>query len=143
MLRSDLTLAQFRTLKGKMESADPEAADAAGFLGGVRAGARSIRCAWQLLTLAESMRLTGGSVSEHTPELKAGDPERIKRVFGSQAAYAQKLIDAYKVAGVDPRDVFPQSFNSRTSATGSRTSRLLAGRPSISMTSIPRRTARA
>jgi glycerophosphoryl diester phosphodiesterase len=29
----------------------------------------------------------------------------------SQAAYAQKLIDEYKAAGIDPKDVFPQSFN--------------------------------
>lgn len=29
----------------------------------------------------------------------------------SQTAYAQKLIDEYKAAGIDPKDVFPQSFS--------------------------------
>ena len=28
----------------------------------------------------------------------------------TQAAYAQKLIDEYKAAGVPPEDVWPQSF---------------------------------
>ena len=109
---SDLTLAEFRTLKGKMESADPEAADAAGFLGGVpawREAPDGIR--GTLLTLRESIALNERLGVKHTPELKAGDPERIKQVFGSQGAYAQKMIDEFKRAGVDPSDVFPQSFN--------------------------------
>ncbi len=29
----------------------------------------------------------------------------------TQEAYAQKMIDEYKAAGVPPADVFPQSFN--------------------------------
>ena len=29
----------------------------------------------------------------------------------TQEAYAQQLIDEYKAAGVDPNDVFAQSFN--------------------------------
>ena len=109
---SDLSLAEFRTLKGKMESADPEADDAAGFLGGVpawRAAPDGIR--GTLLTLRESIALNEKLGVKHTPELKAGDAERIKRVFGSQDAYAQKMIDEFKQAGVDPSDVFPQSFN--------------------------------
>jgi len=48
---------------------------------------------------------------KHTPELKSGDPDRIKTVFGSQAKYAQKMIDEFKAAGVKPRDVWAQSFN--------------------------------
>ena len=108
---SDLTLAEFRTLKGKMESANPNAGDAAGFLGGVpewRAAPDGIR--GTLLTLRESIALNEKLGVKHTPELKAGDPERIKQVFGSQSAYAQKMIDEYKRAGVEPSDVFPQSF---------------------------------
>ena len=109
---SDLTLGEFRTLKGKMESADPEAADAAGFLGGVPAWRKApdgIR--GTLMTLRESIALNEKLGVKHTPELKAGDPERIKQVFGSQGDYAQKMIDEFKRAGVEPNDVFPQSFN--------------------------------
>jgi glycerophosphoryl diester phosphodiesterase len=32
-------------------------------------------------------------------------------VFGGQAQYAQKMIDTFKSLGVNPRDVWPQSFN--------------------------------
>jgi len=109
---SDLTLAQFRTLKGKMESANPEAADAAGFLGGVASWRTNLYGArGTLMTLAESIALNEKLGVKHTPELKAGEPERIKRVFGSQAAYAQRMVDEYKKAGVDPQNVFAQSFN--------------------------------
>jgi hypothetical protein len=48
---------------------------------------------------------------KHTPELKGGDPARIAAVFGSQANYAQRMIDELKDADVDPRDVWAQSFN--------------------------------
>jgi glycerophosphoryl diester phosphodiesterase len=48
---------------------------------------------------------------KHTPELKSGNPARVAQVFGSQAGYAQKMIDEFRRAGVKPKDVFPQSFN--------------------------------
>ena len=47
----------------------------------------------------------------HTPELKAGNPARVNAVFGSQAKYAQAMIDEFKRAGVNPKDVWAQSFN--------------------------------
>jgi hypothetical protein len=45
-----------------------------------------------------------------TPELKAPSVTMPFNGF-TQQAYAQKMIDEYKAAGVHPRDVFPQSFN--------------------------------
>jgi glycerophosphoryl diester phosphodiesterase len=45
-----------------------------------------------------------------TPELKA--PSVAMPFLGfTQEAYAQKLVDEYKALRVDPRSVFPQSFN--------------------------------
>jgi glycerophosphoryl diester phosphodiesterase len=45
-----------------------------------------------------------------TPELKA--PEVAMPFNGfTQQAYAKKMIHEYKLAGVNPKDVFPQSFN--------------------------------
>jgi glycerophosphoryl diester phosphodiesterase len=32
-------------------------------------------------------------------------------VFGGQENYAQAMIDEFKQAGVNPKDVFAQSFN--------------------------------
>jgi glycerophosphoryl diester phosphodiesterase len=49
---------------------------------------------------------------KHTPELKgATHQDRVDAIFGSQEGYAQKFIDTLRYAGVEPRDVFAQSFN--------------------------------
>jgi glycerophosphoryl diester phosphodiesterase len=45
--------------------------------------------------------------------LKGGDADRIKQIFGSQASYAQKMIDELRDARVDPRNVWLQSFDKR------------------------------
>jgi glycerophosphoryl diester phosphodiesterase len=109
---SDLTLAQFRTLKGKMDASNPNAQDAAGFLGGTASFRTDLyNSRGTLLTLRESIALNRKLGVKHTPELKAGNPDRIRQVFGSQANYAQKMIDEFKRAGVNARDVWPQSFN--------------------------------
>lgn len=109
---SDVTLSQFRTLKGKMDASNPAATTAEGFLGGTAAWRTNLNDArGTLLTLEESIRLNRLLGVKHTPELKAGNPERVRAVFGSQAAYAQKMIDTFKAEGINPKDVWPQSFN--------------------------------
>lgn len=109
---SDLTLAEFKTLKGKMDASNPNAATAEEFLGGTAPWRTDLYTSrGTLLTLTESIELNRHLGVKHTPELKAGNPDRINAVFGSQAQYAQKMIDEFKVAGVKPRDVWPQSFN--------------------------------
>ena len=109
---SDITLAQFKTLKGKMDASNPNAQDAAGFLGGTANFRTDLYTGrGTLLTLRESIALNRKLGVKHTPELKAGNAARIQQVFGSQANYAQKMIDEFKRAGVNPRDVWAQSFN--------------------------------
>jgi len=109
---SDLTLSEFRTLVGKMDAANPAATNAAGYLGGTANWRTDLYTGrGTLLTHKESIELGRKLGVKYTPELKSGNPERIKAVFGSQAAYAQKMIDEYKAAGIHPRDVWPQSFN--------------------------------
>jgi glycerophosphoryl diester phosphodiesterase len=109
---SDITLAQFRTLKGKMDTADPAATTTAGYLGGTASWRTDLyNSRGTLLTLKESIALNRRLGVGHTPELKAGNPARIDAVFGSQAKYAQAMIDEFKRAGVHPREVWPQSFN--------------------------------
>ena len=102
---SDLTLQEFKSLQGKMDASNPNATTAEGFLGGT-ADSRGT-----MLTLREHIALAKRFGVKHTPELKEGDPQRIMAVFGGQENYAQRMIDAYKEAGVDPRDVYAQSFN--------------------------------
>ena len=109
---SDITLAQFRTLKGKMDASNPAATTAAGYLGGTATWRTDLYTSrGTLLTLRESIALNKRLGVKHTPELKAGNPARVNQVFGSQANYAQAMINEFKRAGVKPRDVFAQSFN--------------------------------
>ena len=109
---SDLTLDEFKSLRGKMDASNPSATTAEGFLGGTpdfRTNLYNSR--GTLLTLRESIALNRKLGVKHTPEVKEGDAQRIMTVFGGQENYAQAMIDEFKKAGVDPQDVFAQSFN--------------------------------
>jgi glycerophosphoryl diester phosphodiesterase len=109
---SDISLAQFKTLKGKMDASNPAAPTAAGYLGGTASFRTDLYTGrGTLLTLKESIALNRSLGVKHTPELKAGNPARVATVFGSQANYAQAMINEFKRARVNPRDVWPQSFN--------------------------------
>src|SRR5690606_16286625 len=46
-----------------------------------------------------------------TPELKAPEVEMPYEGDYTQADYASQMIEDYKAAGIDPRKVWPQSFN--------------------------------
>jgi len=109
---SDLTLAEFKSLQGKMDASNPAATTAEGYLGGTASWRTDVNTGrGTLLTHAESIELIEGLGAKFTPELKGGDPVRIAQVFGGQAQYAQRMIDEYKAAGVAPRNVWPQSFD--------------------------------
>jgi glycerophosphoryl diester phosphodiesterase len=110
---SDITLAEYKTLRAKMDARNPAATTAAGYLGGTanwRTDVYTGRPAGNVVTLKEHIELVKKWGISQTPELKAGNAERIASIFGSQEKYAQKMIDTYKEAGVDPHKVFAQSF---------------------------------
>lgn len=109
---SDLTLSEFKSLKGKMDASNPAATTAEGYLGGTASWRTDLYTGrGTLLTFRESIKLNQKLGVKHTPELKEGNPDRIKAVFGSQEKYAQKLVDELKAGGVRPEDAWPQSFN--------------------------------
>lgn len=110
---SDLSLAEFKTLKAKMDASNPGAATAEGYLGGTAKWRTDLYTGHaKVVTFKESLAMNEAMGVKHTPELKgAAHQERINAIFGSQAAYAQRLIDEMKSAGVDPKDVYVQSFN--------------------------------
>lgn len=109
---SDLTLAEFKTLTGKMDASNPTATTAEGYLGGTASWRTDLYTGrGTLLTFKESVELNKRLGVKHTPELKSGDPVRINAIFGSQAGYAQKAVDVLKAAGVNPKDVWLQSFD--------------------------------
>ncbi|EFL88547.1 glycerophosphodiester phosphodiesterase family protein [Ahrensia sp. R2A130] len=108
---SDITLADFRTLGGKMDAADSSATTVEAYMDGT-AGFRTDLYAGSgtLMTHAESIELFKGLGVKFTPELKSPSVDMPMDGF-SQADYAQKMIDEYKAAGVPASDVWAQSFN--------------------------------
>lgn len=96
---SDLTLAEFQSLKGRMTHAVKGAATVAAYM--VDDGARGA-----LITHAESIALLAPLGVKFAPELKA------EGVTGAaREALAKQLFDEYRAAGVPPGDVWPQSFH--------------------------------
>jgi glycerophosphoryl diester phosphodiesterase len=112
---SDLTLAEFKTLKGKMDASNPKASTPQEFQGGTANWRTDLYATGAtLLTHKESIELLRSLGSKYTPELKAGNPNaklQVEAVFGSQGAYAQAMINDYKAAGISPKKVWAQSFN--------------------------------
>jgi glycerophosphoryl diester phosphodiesterase len=112
---SDLTVAEFKSLKGKMDAFNPNARTPLEFQGGTANFRTDLYSTGAtLLTHKESIELLKELGSKYTPELKG--PNRaaklqVEQVFGSQANYAQAMIDDYMDAHVAPSKVWAQSFN--------------------------------
>ncbi|MCP5234489.1 MAG: glycerophosphodiester phosphodiesterase [Zoogloeaceae bacterium] len=110
---SDITLAEFKQLRGKMDAANPRATTVAAYMAATpnwRTDLYSGPTSGTLMTHAESIALFESLGVAMTPELKS--PVVAMPFNGmSRQAYAQKMIDEYKAAGVPPRRVFAQSFD--------------------------------
>ncbi|AEG01860.1 glycerophosphodiester phosphodiesterase family protein [Methylomonas methanica] len=108
---SDITLAEFKTLKGKMDAGNRNAKTLAEFMNATP-NFRTDTYAGngKLMTHRESIELFKRLGVKMTPELKS--PSVTMPFDGlTQEAYAQKMIDEYKAAGVKAKDVYAQSFN--------------------------------
>ncbi len=108
---SDITLAEFKSLKGKMDASDPMATSVAQYLKGTPSWRTDLYASQgTLLTHAQSIQLFQSLGVKMTPELKSPNVDMPFDGF-TQADYAQKMIDEYKAANVPPSHVWPQSFN--------------------------------
>ncbi len=110
---SEITLAEFKTLRGKMDASDPRARTVAEYLGGTanfRTDLYSGPSSGTLMTHKESIELFKQLGVKMTPELKSASVAMPFDGF-TQQAYAQKMIDEYKQARVPPSHVWPQSFD--------------------------------
>ena len=111
---SDLTLAEFKSLRPKMDAADPSATTVEAYMNATPRWRTDLYASsGTLMSHKEYIALVKSLGRKFTPELKA--PE-VPMPFGgdyTQDAYAQQMIDEYKQAGVPPADVFPQSFQLR------------------------------
>lgn len=115
---SDITLAEFRTLKGKMDAANPKATTVEAYLAGTPSWRTDLYAQnGTLMTHAESIELIRDLGAKFTPELKSASVPMPFDSNGdgvgdySQADYAQQMIDEYKAAGVSPSRVWAQSFD--------------------------------
>lgn len=110
---SDITLAEFKTLHGKMDASNPRAKTVAEYLDGTanfRTDLYSGPSSGTLMTHKESIELFKKLGVKMTPELKSASVPMPFDGF-TQQAYAQKMIDEYKQAGVPARRVWAQSFD--------------------------------
>ena len=99
---SDITLAEFKTLRGKMDAFNPMAKTAQEFMGGTatwRTDLYSGPTSGTLMTHDDSIALFKKLGVKMTPELKSASVVMPFEGF-TQEAYAQKMLDAYKAANV-------------------------------------------
>jgi glycerophosphoryl diester phosphodiesterase len=109
---SDLTLSEFKRLKGKMDGFNPKATTPQEYQKGTPDWrTEAYDATGTLVSLKEHIALMKTFGVDMTPELKEA---RVKMPYQgdfTQEKYAQKMIDEYKNAGVSPSRVWAQSFN--------------------------------
>ena len=132
---SDLTLAEFKSLQGKMDAADTTATTVDDYINATADYRTDLYSPGTLLSHKESIELFKELGVKFTPELKAPEVEMPFEGAYTQAIYAQQLIDEYQQAGVGPARASGRSRSIwRTSSTGSRTRRASASRRCSSTT---------
>ncbi|SDD79879.1 glycerophosphodiester phosphodiesterase family protein [Ruegeria marina] len=108
---SDLTLAEFKSLTGKMDAANAKGTTPAEYMNGTANWRTDLYATnGKVMTHAESIALFKELGVKFTPELKAPSVEMPYDGM-TQEDYAQAMIDEYKAAGVPASDVWAQSFN--------------------------------
>jgi len=109
---SDITLQEFKTLKGKMDASNPDATTIAEFINATPKWRTDLYASTgTVMSHKESIELFKKLGVKFTPELKS--PEVTMPYAGNytQADYAQQMIDEYKDAGVPAENIFAQSFS--------------------------------
>lgn len=107
---SDITLAEFKSLCGKMDGFNANGTTVAEYMAGTPPYRTDLySTCGTVMAHDEYLKLVDGWGLKFTPELKT--PE-VKMPFDgyTQEQYAQDLVNAYKKAGVRPERVFMQSF---------------------------------
>lgn len=107
---TDITLEEFRTLRGKMDSAYLRAKTPEEYVKGAPGWRTELHVGGSLMTHRESIELFKSFGAKFVPELK-GPKVPMPYNGMSQSDLAQKVVDEYLDAGVDLRDVRLQSKN--------------------------------
>lgn len=108
---SDITLADFKQLCGKMDGANPSAKTPEEYQRGTPGFRTDLySTCGTLMTHDEYIERVDRMGRGFTPELKEPSVKMPFEGTYTQEQYAQQMIDAYKARGISPRRVFPQSF---------------------------------
>jgi glycerophosphoryl diester phosphodiesterase len=107
---SDITVAEFKTLCGKMDGFNPNGTTPEEYMDGTKNWQTDLySTCGTVMTHDEYISLIDSWGLKFVPELKT--PEVPMPFDGyTQEQYAQDLIDAYKKAGIKPKRVWLQSF---------------------------------
>jgi glycerophosphoryl diester phosphodiesterase len=109
---SDITLAEFRSLQGKMDGANLDALNAESYLQGTANWRTDLYAATgTLVSFADSIDLFRALNVKMTPELKAPEvPMPFAGTF-TQEAYAESVVQLLLEKNVSAKQVFLQSFS--------------------------------
>ncbi|HRQ04764.1 MAG TPA: glycerophosphodiester phosphodiesterase family protein [Nitrosomonas halophila] len=108
---SDITVTEFKSLRAKMDAGNPDASTLEEYLDSTPSWRTDLYATdAALMTHAESIELFRALGVKMAPELKAPSVPMPFDGF-TQQAYAQKIIDEYKAAGICAEDVYLQSFS--------------------------------
>jgi len=108
---SDITLDEFKTLKGKMDAGNPEATRVEDYLNATASWRTDLYSErGTLMTHRESIELFNQLGVSMTPELKEALVPLPFDGDYSRTAQADQMLDEYRAAGIDPAHVWPQSF---------------------------------
>lgn len=109
---SDISLAEFKTLNGKMDSFNASAQTTTEFVDGTANWRTDLYAnTGTLMTHAESIQLIKRLGAKFTPELKTPSVSMPYDGDYTQEAYASQMINEYRSAGIHPKNVWPQSFD--------------------------------
>ncbi len=111
---SDITVAEFKPLRGKMDAADTSATSIEDYMNataGYRTDLYATPASGTLMTHKESIQLFNQLGVDFTPELKSPSVAMPFDGDYTQQDYAQQMINEYKQAHIHPSRVWPQSFN--------------------------------
>lgn len=108
---SDLTLAEFSTLRAKRDGADADAATLEAYLAGTPGWSGDPASDYAtIMSLPESIALLEPLGVAMTPELKAFEPPADGDERFAREALSRAMFDAFRAAGVGPDRLYPQSF---------------------------------
>ncbi|WP_422381020.1 glycerophosphodiester phosphodiesterase family protein [Marinicellulosiphila megalodicopiae] len=109
---SDITLEEFKMLEGKMDASNLSATSVEEFMQGTANWRTDLYSGTgTVMTHKESIELFKQLNVKMTPELKSASVLMPFNTNFSQQQYAKKMLEEYIALGVDPKQVYPQSFD--------------------------------